>query len=126
MLSGIGDQIELNALKIPTTVHLPDVGKNMQDHPFVPIQWIARDNQTQDTLNQNPDLFMAARKEYDATHKGIFANNPAGNHIGWFRLPDSSPLLKEFGDPTGGPHSPHYEMMYEVVIFPWILLEHRS
>ncbi|KAF9559579.1 aryl-alcohol oxidase-like protein [Agrocybe pediades] len=113
MLSGIGDQKELEALKIPTSVHLPDVGKNMQDHPFVAMQWIANDNQTQDTLNQRPDLFAAAQKEYDATHTGIFANNPAGNHIGWFRLPDDSPLLKQFGDPTGGPHSPHFEMMYE-------------
>lgn len=118
MLSGIGDRTALNALGIPTIVHLPDVGQNMQDHPFVAMQWTVRDNNTEDTLNEQPALFSAARAEYDQTHGGILANNPAGNHIGWFRLPDDSPVLKEFGDPTGGSHSPHFEMMFEVGFHP--------
>ncbi|KAF8148700.1 aryl-alcohol oxidase-like protein [Crassisporium funariophilum] len=113
MLSGIGDRSALGALKIPPIVHIPDVGQNMQDHPFVSMQWVVKDNETEDTLNEQPALFAAALKEYDETRGGIMANNPAGNHIGWFRLPGNSPVLREFGDPTGGPHSPHFEMMFE-------------
>ncbi len=33
MLSGVGDQDELGALGIPLVHHLPGVGKNLQDHP---------------------------------------------------------------------------------------------
>ncbi|KAF5327359.1 hypothetical protein D9619_004993 [Psilocybe cf. subviscida] len=113
MLSGIGDKNELQKVGVKAIVDLPDVGGNMQDHAFVAVQWTVNSNKTQDTLTEQPLLFEAARKQYDATHTGIFANNPAGNHIGWFRLPDDSPVLKQFGDPSAGPHSPHYEMMFE-------------
>ncbi|KAF8170787.1 aryl-alcohol oxidase-like protein [Pholiota molesta] len=113
MLSGIGDPKTLDSLKIKPIIDLPDVGQNMQDHAFVAIQWIANDNMTQDAFNDQPSLFAAARTQYDQTHTGPFSNNPAGNHIGWFRLPEDSPILKQFGDPTGGPNSPHFELMFE-------------
>lgn len=35
MLSGIGDREELKKLDIETIVHLPGVGKNLQDHPLI-------------------------------------------------------------------------------------------
>jgi hypothetical protein len=116
MLSGIGDPKTLDSLKIKPIIDLPDVGQNMQDHAFVAIQWIANDNMTQDAFNEQPSLFAAARTQYDQTHTGPFSNNPAGNHIGWFRLPEDSPILKQFGDPTGGPNSPHFELMFEVCV----------
>ncbi len=39
MLSGIGDADELKAHGIQTIVHLPGVGRNLQDHVAVPIQY---------------------------------------------------------------------------------------
>ncbi|KAF9482345.1 aryl-alcohol oxidase-like protein [Pholiota conissans] len=113
MLSGIGDSKSLNSLGIKTIVDLPDVGQNMQDHPFVAIQWSANDNMTQDEFSEQPSLFSHGGHLTVKSRTGPFANNPAGNHIGWFRLPEDSPILKQFGDPTGGPHSPHFEMMFE-------------
>lgn len=114
MLSGVGNQASLTSLGIKTIVDVPDVGENMQDHAFVAIQWTVNSNKTIDTLNDQPELFNAALAEYDQTHTGVLADNPAGNQIGWFRLPEDSAPLKTFGDPTGGPVSPHFELMFEV------------
>jgi choline dehydrogenase len=35
MLSGIGDRTQLARFDIPTVVHLPGVGQNLQDHPII-------------------------------------------------------------------------------------------
>ena len=114
MLSGIGDPQELAAHGITTVVNAPDVGKHMQDHPWVPLQWQVNTNNTLDTINRDPDLFNAALKLYNATKQGVIANNPGGNHIGWFRLPDNSSVLRQFGDPSAGPLSPHFELTFGV------------
>ena len=39
MLSGIGDSRHLREVGIETVVHLPGVGKNLQDHPAVAMRW---------------------------------------------------------------------------------------
>ena len=39
MLSGIGDGDHLREIGIPTAIHLPGVGKNLQDHPAVAMRW---------------------------------------------------------------------------------------
>jgi choline dehydrogenase len=41
MLSGIGDQEDLKSLGIDPVVHLPGVGKNLQDHPLLSITFEA-------------------------------------------------------------------------------------
>ncbi|KAI9061587.1 GMC oxidoreductase [Trametes sanguinea] len=112
MLSGIGDRQELAAHNIKTLVDLPDVGKNMQDHPWVPLQWMVNSNNTLDTINRNPELMNQFIALYNATKQGPIADNPGGNQIGWFRLPDDSPVLKRFGDPTAGRLSPHFELTF--------------
>jgi choline dehydrogenase len=43
MLSGIGDRAELRRHGIHTAVDLPGVGKNLQDHPYVPLAGKAAD-----------------------------------------------------------------------------------
>ncbi|OJT08261.1 Pyranose dehydrogenase [Trametes pubescens] len=112
MLSGIGDRAELSAQKIATIVELPDVGKNMQDHPWVPLQWQVNSNDTLDTINRDPTLMNQLLALYDSQKQGPVANNPGGNQIGWFRLPSNSSVLKQFGDPTAGPLSPHFELTF--------------
>ena len=37
MLSGIGDRDHLTSFNKSTRVHLPGVGKNLQDHTFFPL-----------------------------------------------------------------------------------------
>src|SRR3981189_2433094 len=39
MLSGLGDQVELQRLGIPVVQHLPGVGQNFQDHPGIGCIW---------------------------------------------------------------------------------------
>jgi len=41
MLSGIGDENELKALRIPVVDNLPGVGKNLQDHVQVYVQFVS-------------------------------------------------------------------------------------
>ncbi|TDL19928.1 aryl-alcohol oxidase-like protein [Rickenella mellea] len=112
MLSGIGDQTKLSKLGIKTAVNLPDVGMNMQDHPFFALQWSVNSTKTFDSIVNNATAFSDAFAQYEATGQGIFANNAIANHIGFFRLAESSGILKQFGDPTAGPHSPHYEFAF--------------
>ncbi|TBU28262.1 aryl-alcohol oxidase-like protein [Dichomitus squalens] len=112
MLSGIGGEKELTRLGITTVVDAPDVGKHMQDHPWVPLQWQVNTTNTLETINRNPDIFNAAIAVYNATKQGVISNNPGGNQIGWFRLPPNSSVLSEFGDTTAGPLSPHFELTF--------------
>ncbi|KAI0765174.1 aryl-alcohol oxidase-like protein [Fomes fomentarius] len=111
MLSGIGDRAELKSHEINVIVDLPDVGKNLQDHPWVPLQWHVNTNDTLDNLVRDPAALNAAIALYNRTRQGVLANNPGANHIGWFRLSDESPILK-YGDPAAGPLSPHYELTF--------------
>ena len=41
MLSGIGPATALSALNIPVVVDCAEVGRNLQDHPRVPVRWQA-------------------------------------------------------------------------------------
>lgn len=42
-LSGIGDGIRLQSMRIPVIVDCPAVGENLQDHYFVPMSWRLKD-----------------------------------------------------------------------------------
>ncbi len=44
MLSGIGDQAELQRLAIPVVQHLPGVGQNFQDHIGIGCIWELSDS----------------------------------------------------------------------------------
>ncbi|THH09111.1 hypothetical protein EW146_g8785 [Bondarzewia mesenterica] len=113
MLSGIGDKYELKKkVGIEPQVHLPEVGKSLQDHPYMTLQWSVNSTKTFDAVVNNQTAFAAALKQYDETGQGIMANNAIANHIGFFRLPNSSDVLREFGDSTAGPLSPHYEFAF--------------
>jgi choline dehydrogenase-like flavoprotein len=115
MLSGIGDSGVLAKQNIKTIVNLPDVGRNLQDHPFVTLQWSVNSNNTFDNVAFNQTAFAEAYQQYEATKTGIFANNAIANHIGFFRLAKDSAALKQ-GDPSAGPLSPHYEFAFSVSI----------
>ena len=43
LLSGIGPADELRQVGVPVRHHLPGVGRNLQDHPFVTILWEVSD-----------------------------------------------------------------------------------
>ncbi|KAG7089809.1 hypothetical protein E1B28_011458 [Marasmius oreades] len=111
-LSGIGDHTELNAHGIQTLVEVPDVGRHMQDHPWVPLQWYINTTNTVDTIVRNTTLLNEQIAFYNKTKGGPLANNPSGNQVGWFRLSKNSSILEKFGDSAAGETSPHYEIIF--------------
>jgi len=77
MLSGVGDSAELAALGIPVVHHLPGVGKNLQDHPDMVL------NYTSDSLDlmgfSLPGSVRIAREfwRYITRRHGMLSSNYA-------------------------------------------------
>jgi hypothetical protein len=114
MLSGIGDPHALGKLSIKTQVALPSVGQNMSDHSRVNIAWVANTTGTiQDALD--PNVLPDNIRKWQATHKGPLIDI-ASRQIGWFRLPHNDPIFELYDDPTPGPTSAHYELLFTVSI----------
>ncbi|KAF9489097.1 aryl-alcohol oxidase-like protein [Pleurotus eryngii] len=113
MLSGIGEPSELSSVGIHPIVNLPEVGKNLQDHPIVPLQWSVNSNNTMDPiLRGEQPAFDDAMNEYTTQGSGRIAANGVSNHMAYFRLPENSSVLATYGDPTPGPRTPHFEQAY--------------
>ncbi|KDR68216.1 hypothetical protein GALMADRAFT_146462 [Galerina marginata CBS 339.88] len=112
LLSGIGEKASVEKLGIKSAVNLPDVGRNLQDHPFLTIPFAVNSTQTFDTVVFNQKLFNEDLQLYNQNKTGIFANNAIANQIGFFRLPKTSSILGTHKDPSAGPNSPHYEFAF--------------
>lgn len=115
MHSGIGDRSELNALGIESLHHLPSVGKNASDQPFLGIQWVVNSTDTLDTLNRNQTLFNEAFKLWNETGGGPFGNL-GPTHVAWLRLPQNASIFEQFPDPAAGAETPHIELVTEVTV----------
>ncbi|KZV68633.1 GMC oxidoreductase [Peniophora sp. CONT] len=111
MLSGIGDRQHLDAVGIETLVDLPGVGRNLHDHTLVSLNWAVNASFTLDTISQNATVFNEVLDRWLVTRKGVFS---AGSslHIGWLRLPENSTTLQTLPDPSAGPLSPHFEILF--------------
>jgi choline dehydrogenase len=110
MLSGIGDKPTLSKLGIDTILHLPDVGQNGTDHVLLPN--VIQVN-TNETFNQYlaPDAIDSQIALWQNNHQGPLSYTLT-NLMGWHRLPSNDPVLKKYGDPTPGPTSAHYEIIF--------------
>ncbi|KAH9477949.1 Pyranose dehydrogenase 3 [Psilocybe cubensis] len=107
--SGIGDETELTALNISKILHIPSVGKNLTDQPKVSVQYSVNSNGFWDTINTNTTLQAMAMSLWSQNGTGPYAS-PFSNFLAWSRLPDDSPVISEFGDPSPGPNAPHIEL----------------
>ncbi|KAJ8516164.1 hypothetical protein ONZ45_g6506 [Pleurotus djamor] len=110
MLSGIGDPTELRKLGIKSTVNLPNVGKNLQDHALLPNQFYVNSTDTWEA-RRNLTVLNEQMAEYNATGQGPLVNTIC-NHIGWLRIPDNSSAWQGEPDPSAGPTSGHYELVF--------------
>ncbi len=74
MLSGVGDADELRPLGIELKAHVPEVGRNLENHPGVNIQYATR---YQDSLVSELGLFGQAKLGFDwlVRKKGLGATN---------------------------------------------------
>ncbi len=108
--SGVGDDDELAAAGVTTKVHLPDVGKNLTDHPSLSLVWTVNDtNTTEDVYWRNETFQAEALEEWQANRTG-YISNIALNHLGFLRLEEA--LLEE--EPCAGSQTGHYELIFSV------------
>ena len=110
MLSGIGDPAELESLGIPTRVDLPSVGKNMTDHVLLPNPWLISDSETLESYLA-PDVLPQRIQEWNETHKGPLSWTLL-TQFAWMRLPQNDKIIRDHGDPSPGPTSAHYQMIW--------------
>lgn len=120
LLSGIGNATELKQLGIKPLVNLPDVGKNLQDHAMLPNQFYISSNDTADERRRDPAVLNAEWKRYNETGQGPLVDTTC-NHIGWLRIPDNSSIWDNQTDPSNGPTSGHYELVFEVSVLYLLL-----
>ncbi|KAF8991046.1 hypothetical protein BDQ17DRAFT_1371178 [Cyathus striatus] len=62
------------------------------------------------TIVNNPS-FNAAMAEWNATRTGPLTH-PLNSFVGWMRIPDNSSIYQTAQDPSAGPHSAHFEMLF--------------
>ncbi|KZT22388.1 GMC oxidoreductase [Neolentinus lepideus HHB14362 ss-1] len=113
MLSGIGDKTVLESLGIETLIDNPSVGQNMSDHALIASPWLVNSTQTLDTITNNASLVNAAMAEWNTTypHEGPLVDGVMPQ-LGFLRLPDNSSIFEQYPDPTAGPNSAHYELIF--------------
>ncbi|KAK0212403.1 aryl-alcohol-oxidase from pleurotus Eryingii [Desarmillaria ectypa] len=111
--SGVGDADELSVLNITPTVNLPDVGRNLTDHPRWSLVWSVNDTSTTEMYWRN-NMFQAdALAEWKANRTGYIASTVL-NHIGFSRVGGEG-LLEE--EPCAGNLTAHYELILASGIF---------
>jgi choline dehydrogenase-like flavoprotein len=115
MLSGIGDRAELSQFNIETTVNLPDVGKNLQDHVLLPNVFSVNADFTNDDIGRNMTLFQEDLAQWEQSHSGPFATSVT-SEVGWLRLPKNATIFHKVNDPSSGPDAPHYEFIFAVSV----------
>ncbi|KAI0067079.1 aryl-alcohol oxidase-like protein [Artomyces pyxidatus] len=111
LLSGIGPQAQLSKLGIKTIVNNAHVGANLQDHPLLSSPFTVNSTATFDAISQNPSLVGDLLNQWETSKTGEFTLGPA-NQLGWLRLPSSSSIFKSVPDPSAGPTSGHYELIF--------------
>jgi choline dehydrogenase-like flavoprotein len=107
--SGIGPADELAALGVEPLVDLPDVGKNLQEHPATHLTFKFNVSDTAEAYSNSPTLAGQQLQLWRANHTGFHATGPI-NNIAWIRTPEDSSIWEAFQDPSLGPDSPHNEI----------------
>ncbi|KAF8996654.1 hypothetical protein BDQ17DRAFT_1544687 [Cyathus striatus] len=105
--SGIGDRNELQAIGIPSRLHILDVGKNLSGQPSISHLWFA--NATNLNWLLNATFMNEALAQWNNTRTGPFADG-AFNQLGFVRLPRNSSVFQRVPDPSPGPNTPHIMM----------------
>ena len=110
MLSGIDDPSELASFGITPRVNLPSVGKNMSDHTMLINAWKTNANQTLETYLA-PDALPQYIQQWNQTHQGPLSWT-ISNQMVWLRLPQDDLIIQTYGDPSAGPTSAHFQLIW--------------
>lgn len=111
MHSGIGNSAELESVGIETIVNIPDLGKNVQDHPLTALTWTVNSNSTLDNVTSDANFAAYASEEWATSRTGPFTVT-GGNLWGWHRVPANSSIFDNTTDPSAGETSAHYETIF--------------
>lgn len=111
--SGIGDPKELSKLNIQPLVNLPSVGKNLTDQPLLINSWKVSVTDTNDEVVRNASLAAQQLLEWQTNQTGPLVNGIV-DLLGWLRLPQNNTIFRNVGDPTAGPNTAHYELVFQV------------
>ncbi|KAG6876323.1 hypothetical protein C0992_013370 [Termitomyces sp. T32_za158] len=111
MNSGIGNSADLKAVGIKPIVDLPDVGENMADHPLLGNGFSVNSTDTFDIFFQNTTVRAEDIEFWEDKGQGFLVDTIA-SHLAFIRLPSDDPIFKTNVDPSAGPRSPHYELLF--------------
>ncbi|CZT17672.1 related to choline dehydrogenase and related flavoproteins [Ramularia collo-cygni] len=85
MVSGIGPESELAEHNITTVSNLPGVGKNMEDHILIGVNYLV--DITTSAVLQNNTIAQVYENMYRENGSGLLANTGA-DYLGWEKLPE--------------------------------------
>ncbi|KAF5377860.1 hypothetical protein D9615_006743 [Tricholomella constricta] len=108
--SGIGDSTLLSKVGVKPLVHLPSVGQNLTDHPFVANTWLVNSTDTFETALRNSTIMEQQVREWNETRTGPYAASTF-NVAGWLRVPGNATIFHRFRDPSAGPRTAHFEFI---------------
>ncbi|KAL0577510.1 hypothetical protein V5O48_004496, partial [Marasmius crinis-equi] len=111
-VQGIGDSLRLSSLGIEPVHDLPSVGKNLTDHPVLPLSWLVNSTETLETAARNATLLDEQLKQWNEKRTGPLVDG-LFMRVGWFRLSENASIFEEFADPAAGPNTPHIELAPE-------------
>ena len=111
--SGIGDRKLLSSVGVKSLIHLPSVGQNLTDQPFVANTWLVNSTNTFETAFRNATLAQEQVRQWNETRTGPYAGS-SFNIAGWLRLPNNAHIFQKFTDPSAGPNTGHYEFIIAV------------
>lgn len=111
--SGVGNKTELSQLGIRSVVDLPSVGKNFSDHAAIGNQWLVNSNVTLEHLHNDPAFAQSQLEQWEKNKTGLYVDGTF-NNIGWLRLPSNSSIFETAKDPSSGPTSGHFELLFTV------------
>lgn len=112
MLSGIGDEDELEDLGIDVVVNNPSVGKNLTDHPLLASVYSVNGDDSFDKVFRGDNL-QQALGQWTQNGTGPLADGVC-NHLAFLRLPSNSSIFEDMDDPAAGPNAAHIEFIVSV------------
>ncbi|KAK1222763.1 hypothetical protein PQX77_014372 [Marasmius sp. AFHP31] len=111
MNSGIGDAEALGKLGIESVLHNPSVGQNLTDHPVLGNIWVANETDTWERITRNQTEDSRLLEQWKSERQGPLVNTIT-TQLGWFRIPEDSPIFETHADPSAGPNTAHYEFVF--------------